>query len=311
MKSLVTPLRFLAAAAASLSALTAFAVTPSVQYFTLLKSQNFVQTETGVSTMPYNPAMDLYPWRFESDINGTALDPSNPAAPNTVTTPVPSTTTSFDLTPPDLTHGWQYRPGFDSQTAMDTALKNGTYSVSLANGAATPFNVALSGDLYPNSTMATLTGGNWVGNVYQINPADAWTLNTGTYVDNFLFSNARIEIDIWGGGIDFTKDAGAASMYPYSGTDLSATMDLNSTDAGAPTFLAGNTYVVDIRFSRIVDYQDIGVALGQAAGSAHSVGLYESSLSFSIQAIPEPSTYAAMAGALALAVAAWRRRRIA
>ncbi|HVZ63175.1 MAG TPA: PEP-CTERM sorting domain-containing protein [Lacunisphaera sp.] len=313
MKSLVNPLRFLAAVAASLSALTAFAQT--VQFFSVLKSQNSVQTDTtAVSSMPYNPAMDLYPWRFESNMNGTGLDATNPASPNRVTTPSGSTTTTFDLVAPDGTHGWQYQPGFAYQTDMDPALKNGTYSVSLANGAATSFPIALSGDLYPNSTTAILTGGAWVGNVYQINPVDPWTLNTGVYNTNFQWDSSRIEIDIWGGVVDFRKAAGAGpNAVPYIDSDLSASLALDSTEVGAPTFLAGYTYVVDIRFARIVDYQPISSQLGALAdlSGAYSVGMYESSLRFSIQAIPEPSAYAAMAGVLALGLVAWRRWRTA
>jgi len=43
------------------------------------------------------------------------------------------------------------------------------------------------------------------------------------------------------------------------------------------------------------------------AGSASAAAFFDSQLSFSIQAIPEPSTYAAWAGVLALGLAAWRR----
>lgn len=300
-------LRFLVAAAASLSALTAFAQT--IQYFTLMKSQDSVQTDAStVTAMPYNPAMDLFPAQFEAEINGTALDPTHPAPPNHVTTPA-GTVTGFDLAAPDGSHGWQYRSGFTSKSAMDSALASGTYAVSLANGAATTFNLGLTGDSYPNTPFATLTGGTWAGNVYEIDPANAWTLNTGTYSTNFLFSNARIEIDIWGGGIDFNKSAGAASGHPYSASDTHASLDLDSSEP--PTFLAGNTYVVDIRFSRIIDYQDISGDIGQDVGSAFGVSMYESMLSFSVQAVPEPSAYAALAGVLSLGFVAWRRWRAA
>ncbi|MBI2497875.1 MAG: hypothetical protein HYV75_08195, partial [Opitutae bacterium] len=115
MKPILRSLRGLAVVAALTSGLAVDAQT--VQFFSLQKGQNFVQTDaTTVTVMPLNPTFDLYPWRFESDINGTGLDASNPTPPNTVTTPttpIASLVTSYNLTPPDVMgHGWQYRPGY-------------------------------------------------------------------------------------------------------------------------------------------------------------------------------------------------------
>lgn len=312
MNSLLRNLRGLVVITALLSGLTAAAQT--VQFFSLQKGQNFVQTDaTTVTAMPLNPGFDMYPWRLETDINGTSLDPTHPLPPNRVTTPAGSGTGYFDLTPPDGSHGWQYRPGFASQAAMDTALNNGTYSVSLG-GATSAFTLDLTGDLYPNTPLAALTGGSWNAGTqrYDVNPAAAWSIATGLFNNaNFLWNMSRVEIDIWGGGVDFTKDIGAGSSTAFGAGATSGSLNLFSTDSGAPTFIAGNTYVVDIRFARVIDFPNISSELGltlDPTATAQGVTMYESKLSFSIQAIPEPAAYAAWAGLLALGLVAWRRR---
>ena len=108
--------------------------------------------------------------------------------------------------------------------------------------------------------------------------------------------------------MNFSTAIGFGTGTPFSGT--SGSLSIFSTDVGAPTFLAGNPYNVDIRFISGIGYQpDIGVAIGQGAGTAQAASFYDSQPSFSITAVPEPATYAAWAGVLALGLAAWRRKR--
>jgi hypothetical protein len=316
MNSILRHLRGLLVITALTSGLTGFAQT--VQFFTLQKGQNFIQTDaTTVTAMPLNPGLDMYPWRLETDINGSGLTTLIPTPPNTVIPPLGSGTVSYNMTPPDgMGHGWQYRTGFSTQSAMDTALNNGIYSVSLG-GATSAFTLNLAGDLYPNSPLAALTGGSWNAGTqrYDVNPAGAWSISTGLFNNaNFLWNMSRVEIDIWGGGVDFTKDIGAGSATPFLNTDTNGSLSLFSTDSGAPTFIAGNTYMVDVRFARVIDFHSISTELGltlDPTAQAQGVTMYESELSFSIQAIPEPSTYAAWAGLLALGLVAWRRHRTA
>ncbi len=305
MKAILGSLRGLAAIAALTTGLTASAQS-SIQFFTLQKVQGFTQTGTATVAANNDAAHDSYPWRFEANINGTALDPTHPAGTSHVTTPGGSVT-GFNLgflAP----YGWEYRPGYSSQAAMDADLINGTYSVLLGTTPASSFNLNLAGDFYPNNPLATLTGGSWAGGVYQLDPANAWTLNSGTFTFNVGAANSRIEIAIMGTGVNFNMNAGFGTAHPFTGS--TGTLDLTSADVGAPSFLAGNNYSVDIRFLSGTDYQDIGAAVGQTAGSAFGAALYDSQLSFTIQAIPEPSTYALFAGGLGLMLAIWRRLRL-
>ncbi|MBI2812828.1 MAG: PEP-CTERM sorting domain-containing protein [Opitutae bacterium] len=285
----------------------------SIQFFTVQKIQGFTQTGAGganVSANAYNPGTDTYPWRFAANIQGTSLDNTHPAPPNHVVSAAGSAVTAFDLSFAPV-FGWEYRPGYSSRAAMDADYNNGSYTVTLANGGATPFALNLAGTIYPNNPVAALTGGSWAGGVYVLNPANAWTISTGTFATGFGWDVSRVELAIAGPGVDFQQNIGVGTASPFVLTDTSASLSLASGDVGAPTFLAGETYSVSIRFLTGSDFQDIGLALGQTAGSAYAAAIYDSYLSLTIQAVPEPATTGALAGLLALGLAAWRRRRLA
>lgn len=85
-------------------------------------------------------------------------------------------------------------------------------------------------------------------------------------------------------GATFTENPGS----------ISYTLTANALNAGKTFFGEGI-------FQTMTDYN--------TTGGYTNVALMESMTSFSITAIPEPSTYAAMASALALGLAAWHRRR--
>ena len=161
---------------------------------------------------------------------------------------------------------------------------------------------------YPNTPIATLTGGNWVGGVYQFNPGNTLTIDSGTYNTDFLYSAARIEIGIDGNSYSFQLDKGVGSVTPFLITDT-----MGSILASLPpaTFISGNTYNVDVGFSYVTSFTDISLAFGQSGGTATGVTLFGTTTSFTIQAIPEPSTYAAILGAVALGGVLIRRRRVA
>jgi hypothetical protein len=300
MNAIPASLHRLAVTAVLTSGLTAAA--QSIEFYTLQKVQNFTQTGSGSSTPDA-----VNPWTISATIQGTALDSTHPATLPLVTTPSGSGISSFNLTY-HVVYGWEYMLDYGSQGALDLAYKNGTFTSQMGFGTTSPFNLNLAGDFYPNNPIAALTGGTWLGGVYQLNPATAWSLDSGT----FTFSapvgaaNSRMEITIQGTGVNFSKNAGFGTVDTFTG--LTGSMTLNSTDAGAPTFLAGNNYNVEIRYLSGTDYLDIGTAVGQTAGSAFGAALYDSHLSFTIQAVPEPATYAVWAGLLAIGLACWRRR---
>jgi hypothetical protein len=304
MKAIPGRLRGLVVIAALGTGLTAAA--QSIQFFTIQKVQGFTQTDTATVAANNDAAHDSYPWRFEANINGTSLDPSHPPSLTHVTTPGGSGVPAFDLSFLPV-YGWEYRPGYGSQGAMDADLTNGSYSVLLGTPGATSFTLNLAGDYYPNNPLAVLTGGNWVGGVYQLDPANAWSIGSGTFTFNVGAANSRIEIAI-GTAVGFDKAAGFGTGTPFTGP--SGSLSVASTDSGAPTFLAGNFYNVDIRFISGTDSKDITANLNGAylSGPATAVAFYDSQLSFTIQAIPEPATYAAWAGLLGLAAAVIRRR---
>jgi hypothetical protein len=281
----------------------------TIQFFVVGKEQRFDQTNTAtVNPRAVDVPNNQYPWRIFTDINGSGLTSTTPAAllTNVVTTPSGSSTTNYSVAWDTSGNQWKYRAGFSTQAGLDAAYANGTYGVSVNSGAGT-FNLPLGAtNHYPNTPIATLTGGNWVGGVYQFNPANTLTISSGTYNTDFLYSTARIEIGINGNSYNFQLDKGVGSTTPFLSTDT-----MGSILASLPpaTFISGNTYNVDISYNYATSFADISSAFGQVANSANGVTIFGATTSFTIQAVPEPSTYAAIFGVVALAGVMIRRRR--
>ncbi len=84
------------------------------------------------------------------------------------------------------------------------------------------------------------------------------------------------------------------------------TGSISQTYSTASEFVSGTTYQVELEFDNLVDGPN--ALSGQLAGG-QSVAVYTTRTEFNLLVIPEPSTYAALAGAAALTLAAVRRRR--
>ncbi len=74
----------------------------------------------------------------------------------------------------------------------------------------------------------------------------------------------------------------------------------------ASEFVSGTTYQVEVEFDNILDGPN--ALSGQLTGG-QAVAIYATRTQFNLLVIPEPSSYAALAGAGALALAVWHRRR--
>jgi hypothetical protein len=73
---------------------------------------------------------------------------------------------------------YQYNEKFGTQSAMDAAFPNGTYTLSVTGGS--NFSLSLSGNLYPNTP--EITGGNWNSSgQLVINSTQSTTLNFSTF----------------------------------------------------------------------------------------------------------------------------------
>ncbi|WP_069961766.1 PEP-CTERM sorting domain-containing protein [Lacunisphaera limnophila] len=182
--------------------------------------------------------------------------------------------------------------GYADTTALNAAY-TGAFSMNIATagGPVTVTSLSLSGDLFPSTPW--ISGGTWSGGKLQVDASSPYTLNFNAFGDAFPYDNVELYVDFTpgiGGTYDQQSNPGA---------------DTNSFLIPSNAFVNGQTYNAELIFIHRADTDDeitIPGAFGFAA--------YATAVSFQIQAIPEPSTYAMLAGLGALGLAAWRRRQI-
>lgn len=256
----------------------ALAVSVSAQTLTgfgVIKTNGVTQTANGSSSMSGT--------EFSAYVFGTAL-----AGTYSVTPPGTGTvTTAQNLVINGSFNSASFSVAYADVSTMNAAYGAGVYHMELPNGGSpTSWNLqSLTGDLYPNAPLVT---GTWSGGLLQVDPTQ-----------NYLLTFASF------GG--FNTDDSISMKIDGIGTNYFANTSVTTFQIDAGTLTAGMTYDVSLRFNNnFIDYDVFGASTGN--GSAG----YTTENSFQIQAIPEPSTYAAIFGALALAgVMLHRRRRVA
>ena len=308
----------------------------TIEIISVEKVNDYIQTDTGTtSPRPLVPSNQSYPFTFRIDVEGTGLGSLD--AP-TFTTPAAGS--YDDTTDPNLgvliydagdgewgrtfTFGakytatggapggsgiWGAGPGGTGTGGMDGWFNNGAYTVTV-NGETV--NLQLGGDgnvdVYPNTPIATLSAGTWAGgglNRLYLNPNEALTINTGTFtnfgtagyvsgINLFIGQNGTDVVDMLSLSSNLLNDAG------WINTD-----SLEHT-FGAGSLVAGTEYYVEIEFFNLTTVQNISELDGALA-----LAIFSSRTQFSISVVPEPSTYAVICGALALAgVVVVRRRKV-
>jgi len=179
---------------------------------------------------------------------------------------------------------------YGTTTALFTAYPEGNFSMAIPNTNGVPQTVSpfpLSGGSFPN--LAMITGGTWSNGKLLIDPTQNYTLTFTGFTGFAAGDQIRLSID--GAGSD--------------GHDTGSTTAVTSffIPAGSIVLAPGNTTGAELNFINGITTDTTSIA-----GATGMTG-YVSILSFQIQAIPEPSTYAAIFGALALVGAAVYRRR--
>lgn len=179
----------------------------------------------------------------------------------------------------------------------------GTYTVT-ANGHT--LSMDLTGNLFPAAPAVDITGGSgtWSGSTLMVNPGTTLTLTTGSFSNwesnGALFNHVGLFLAQNGNQLqEHESFSDGANTYFSSGTGNPAFLSISNY-----TFTSG-TYFVEMEFNAISD-------IDTSYTNVKSLALYTARTTFNIQVIPEPSTYAAIVGVLALAgVMLHRRRRIA
>ena len=120
-----------------------------------------------------------------------------------------------------------------------------------------------------------------------------FTVTTNSFATNFSASSNHIGIS----GDSFNTNVNAESFNDADG--------VLTYNIAAASFLGGSSSKsLELEFNNIIDFYTNTPDAGNTAVSA-----FTSATKISIQVIPEPSTYAAIFGALALAGAMLHRRR--
>lgn len=258
---------------------------PTVSFVLVGKEHHYTQTNT--STLVENATGT---WVFTTQVEGSNLS----GYPATFTSPGGTGSTGV-MTYVSGDNQWKTTASFDGagapgQALLDGAYNNGTYHITVDGATIAP---VLDGNLYPNTPLATVSAGTWSGNVLLINPGQALTITTNAFAG---WSNDHVGIEVNGSA--------------YSNNIETFTADTLELTIPAGVFVTGQTYTVDLNFDKITNgLQAITGTSSSVLNGGSLAELYTATTQFTIQVIPEPSTFAMIFGGVALAGAVWQRRR--
>jgi hypothetical protein len=242
-------------------------------------------TQTGASTVnPNNPT----PYSVNADISGSGLSALIPTGPNQVT---PSTSVPYSLAYDSGREGWNYGSGAMSLASLQSTYPNGGWTLEAGGNT---WNLSLTGDLYPNAPVATFSAGTWSGSILYLTAAEAaagFTVTTSAFTTNYSAGNSYVGL--------FLENLSAENFPTFTAPSVMLNVPGGALGAGA--------HYLSMDFNRLLA-QDNSVG-GYVALIGYNAN---TNLTIQVEAIPEPSTYAAIYGALALAgVMLLRHRRAA
>lgn len=204
--------------AAALVVTTAAILPAQTRFAVLMKRNSYVQTSATVVTAHPND-----PYAFFATIDGTA---TTPPAPNSVTLPNGGATKALVWVTDD--EEWRFQESFSTAAARDAAYPDGTYGFTLGGQATT---VSLTGGLFPNAPVATLSQGTFGTNgtlVFERTQPLTITLQYGA---GFVSGSSRLAISVWGPGFD---DQVSTDASEYTQSQVSLVIPANSVAAGTP-----------------------------------------------------------------------------
>jgi hypothetical protein len=203
--------------------------------------------------------------------------------------------------------GGGYGVGLAVVPNLNNLFVNGVYGVTVQGNS---YSLDLDGpantDAFFPGFIPTLTmsGGSWSGGKYVIDVTQALTITTNSFAALHTTGvGAFINIDV--------EDVGQELLFSrIAPTSFASEIESNTGITTATFTIAANTltsgqdYFGSASFHRIVSQDTSQPGIFAVAWWGNETG-------FTISAIPEPSTYAALAGIGALGLAIWRRRLVA
>jgi len=182
--------------------------------------------------------------------------------------------------------------GYPDAAALNTAYGSGTFSMAIntAGGPVNPSLPSLPSGGFPE--LPQITNGSWISGQMQIDATQNYAINFAAF--SSFNSDDSYKLSIRNG-----SDVEVASgFWNTAGT--------TSFVVNASTLTVGQTYYASLQFNNnSIDY---GVALAGANGNVGYSTINQFEI-LAVGAIPEPSTYAAIFGGLALVGVMWHRRR--
>jgi hypothetical protein len=270
----------------------------TVEFITVEYQQR--NQQTGAATVV---ADALTPYRFQAEVDGTGITGSAPLSAATVT----YNSITQNLTYSSGSSNWRYQSSaYQNLADLVAAFPTGSYAMALTGAPTGSATITLNdpSSTTINAPLLTLssTGGAWSGNAYYFNPA-----NTLSISFNAVFTGTPAGTKGYNYSVDLSGANAAAANTPtgfihYDPTTGNVAPDTIATfTIGASTLVSGSSYVLE------VTYQDIQSVTANALGSITSGALVSRSTFVNLVAVPEPATWTAWLGALALAAVAMRR----
>lgn len=197
---------------------------------------------------------------------------------------------------------------FNSMANLNAAFGGGVYTISVSgfsDSTLTMTNlVGGTNDGLPNMPFVIATqDGNpvtWSGGKMIVDPTKQLTISTADFVTNFTEGQGRVGLGLFGDTSYEATNESPPDSFLFTGYTAQLVI-------GANLLTPGYNYSGDMEFNSIIGSPvDLSGIYG---GDAQGIVIYTAFASFQVQVIPEPTTYAAIFGALALAGAALHRRR--